>query len=201
MLDSLSSSLRNTIMKIRGARFVDEKLINELIEDLEDALLSGDVNLALATNLTEEVRKRALKDEIPMAVDRKDYTIKVIYDELEKLLGKKYEPLRLNPNEKSVLLFIGIQGSGKTTSIGKVANYFQKRGYKIGVIGADTFRPGALAQLQQYLEPIKVEVYGDEKEKICQGLLEYCRLDTLAMVRIWEKLVSMTQPKGQLSLF
>lgn len=165
MLDSLSSSLRKTIMKIRGAPIVDEKLINELIEDLEDALLSGDVNLDLATNLAEEVRKRALKDEIPMAVSRKDYTIKVIYDELEKLLGKKYEPLRLNPNEKSVLMFIGIQGSGKTTSIGKVANYFQKRGYKIGVIGADSFRPGALAQLQQYLEPIKVEVYGDDKEK------------------------------------
>lgn len=165
MLDSLSSSLRNTIMKIRGAPIVDKKLIDELIQDLEDGLISGDVNLDLVYNVTNEVRQKALKDEIPMAVSRRDYTLKVIYDELTKLLGKKYEPLRLNPNETSVLVFIGIQGSGKTTSIGKLANYFQKRGYKIGVIGGDTFRPGALAQLQQYLEPIKVEVYGDEKEK------------------------------------
>ena len=165
MLDSLSSSLRNTIMKIRGAPIVDKKLIDELVQDLEDALISGDVNLDLVYNVTDEVRQKALKDEIPMAVSRRDYTLKVIYDELTKLLGKRYEPLRLNPNETSILMFIGIQGSGKTTSIGKVANYFQKRGYKIGVIGGDTFRPGALAQLQQYLEPIKVEVFGDEKEK------------------------------------
>lgn len=165
MLDSLSSSLRNTIMKIRGAPIVDKKLINELVQDLEDALISGDVNLDLVYNVTDEVRQKALKDEIPMAVSRRDYTLKVIYDELTNLLGKRYEPLRLNPNETSILMFIGIQGSGKTTSIGKVANYFQKRGYKIGVIGGDTFRPGALAQLQQYLEPIKVEVFGDEKEK------------------------------------
>ena len=165
MLDSLSSSLRNTIMKIRGAPIVDKKLIDELVQDLEDALISGDVNLDLVYNVTGEVRQKALKDEIPMAVSRRDYTLKVIYDELTKLLGKRYEPLRLNPNETSILMFIGIQGSGKTTSIGKVANYFQKRGYKIGVIGGDTFRPGALAQLQQYLEPIKVEVFGDEKEK------------------------------------
>jgi signal recognition particle subunit SRP54 len=152
-------------MKIRGAPIVDKKLIDELIQDLEDALISGDVNLDLVFNVTEEVREKALNDEIPMGINRRDYTLKVIYDELAKLLGKRYEPLRLNPNETSILMFIGIQGSGKTTSIGKVANYFKKRGYKIGVIGADTFRPGALAQLQQYLEPISVEVYGDEKEK------------------------------------
>jgi signal recognition particle subunit SRP54 len=165
MLDSLGSSLRKTIMKIRGAPIVDENLINELIQDLENALLSGDVNLELALNVTEKVREKALKDQIPMGVSRRDYTLKIIYDELTNLLGKRYVPLRLDPNEFSVLMFIGIQGSGKTTTIGKVANYFQKRGYNIGVIGGDTFRPGALAQLQQYIDPINVEVFGDEKEK------------------------------------
>ncbi|MFX0086954.1 MAG: signal recognition particle receptor subunit alpha [Candidatus Hodarchaeota archaeon] len=189
MLDSLSSSLRQTIMKIRGAPFVDKKLIDELIQDLEDALISGDVNLDLVFNVTEQVRQRALKDEIPEGVSRRDYTLKVIYDELAKLLGKRYEPLRLNPNETSILMFIGIQGSGKTTSIGKVANYFQKRGYKIGVIGADTFRPGALAQLQQYLEPIKVEVYGDETEKktsniIKNGLKHFKEKKTINLILI-----------------
>ena len=151
-------------MKIRGAPIVDENLINELIQDLENALLAADVNLDLVLNVTEEVRERALKDIIPMAVSRKDYTLKVIYDELAKLLGKRYAPLHLNPDETSILMFIGIQGSGKTTSIGKTAYYFQKRGYNVGVVGGDTFRPGALAQLQQYLTPINVEVFGDEKE-------------------------------------
>jgi signal recognition particle subunit SRP54 len=165
MLDSLSSSLRTAIMKIRGAPIVDEKVINELVKDLENALLAADINLDLVMNISEEVRERALRDQIPMGVSRRDYTLKVLYDELTKLLGKRYAPLRLNPNELSVLLFIGIQGSGKTVSIGKIANYFQKRGFKVGAIGGDTFRPGALVQLQQYLAPINVEVYGDEKEK------------------------------------
>jgi signal recognition particle subunit SRP54 len=172
MLDSLGSSLRNTIMKIRGAPIVDEKLINELVEDLENALLSADVNLDLTVNMCEEVRKKALKDNIPPGLSRRDYTLKVIYDELTNLLGKKHNPLRLNPNETTILLFIGIQGSGKTTSIGKTAYYYQKRGFKVGVIGGDTFRPGALAQLQQYLEPIKVEVFGDEKEKKATNVIK-----------------------------
>ncbi len=165
MLESLGSSLRKTLMKIRGAPIVDEKLINELVEDLESALLSSDVNLDLALNMCEEVRVRALKDTIPPGLSRRDYTLKVIYDELSNLLGKKHDPLRLNPNETTILMFIGIQGSGKTTSIGRVAYYYQKRGFKVGVIGGDTFRPGALAQLEQYVSPINVEVFGDEKEK------------------------------------
>ena len=152
-------------MKIRGAPIVDENLINELIQDLENALLAGDVNLDLVLSVTEKVRKKALTDQIPLGVSRRDYTLKIIYDELTNLLGKRYVPLRLNPNEISILMFIGIQGSGKTTTIGKIANYYQKRGYNIGVIGADTFRPGALAQLQQNLSPINVEVFGDEEEK------------------------------------
>ena len=152
-------------MKIRGAPIVDEKLIDTLVEDLENALLGADVNLDLTVDMCEEVRKRALTDTLPQAVSRRDYTLKVIYDELTKLLGKNYDPLRLNPQETSVLMFIGIQGSGKTTTIGKTANYFQKRGFKVGVIGGDTFRPGALAQLEQYLSPINIEVFGDEKEK------------------------------------
>ncbi|MHA2327034.1 MAG: signal recognition particle receptor subunit alpha, partial [Candidatus Hodarchaeales archaeon] len=152
-------------MKIRGAPIVDKKLIDEVCTDLEEALLAADVNLELTLSLTEGVRERALNDEIPPGISRVNYTLKVIYDELAKLLGKKYSPLRLNSDKTSVLMFIGIQGSGKTTSIGKMANYFQKRGYTVGVIGGDTFRPGALAQLEQYLSPINVEVYGDDKEK------------------------------------
>ena len=172
MLDSLGSSLRKTIMKIRGAPIVDENLINELMKDLENALLGADVNLDLALNMCDEVRTKALKDNIPPGLSRRDYTLKVIYDELTNLLGKKHDPLRLNPNEKSILLLIGIQGSGKTTVIGKLANYYQKRGFKIGVIGGDTFRPGALAQLQQNVAPINVEVYGDEKEKKAPNVIK-----------------------------
>ncbi|MFW9779640.1 MAG: signal recognition particle receptor subunit alpha [Candidatus Heimdallarchaeota archaeon] len=189
MLDSLSSSLRNAIMKIRGSPLVDEKVINEVIEDLENALLAGDVKLDLVLEVTARVREKALKDNIPMGVSRTNYTIKILYDELTALLGKRYNPLRLNPDEKSILMFIGIQGSGKTTSIGKVANYYKKRGMNVGVIGGDTFRPGALAQLQQLLAPINVEVYGEEKEKkaikvIKNGLKHFEAQKTINLVLI-----------------
>jgi len=165
MRDNLGESLRKAIMRIRGAPYVDEKVIKALIEDLENALIAADVNLDLVLDMTAELKQRALRDIIPPGVSRRDYTLKVLYDELTKLLGKRYAPLKLNPDETTVLMFIGIQGSGKTTSIGKVANYYQRRGFKVGVIGGDTFRPGALAQLQQNLAPINVEVFGDEKEK------------------------------------
>ena len=106
MLDNLGSSLRKTLLKIRGAPIVDEKLINELVEDLENALLSADVNLDQAVNMCEVVRERALNDIIPPGVSRRDYTLKVIYDELTNLLGKQHNPLRLNPNETSKIMFM-----------------------------------------------------------------------------------------------
>ncbi len=152
-------------MKIRGAPIVDENLINELIQDLENALLSGDVNLELVLNVTEIVREKALKDQIPMGVSRRDYTLKVIYDELTRLLGNKYVPLRLNPNEFSVFMFIGIQGSGKTTTIGKLANYLKQDHWNVGLVCTDTWRPGAYEQLKQLGEKIGLETFGDPEEK------------------------------------
>jgi len=174
MLDSLGTSLRRSLLRIQGASSVDLNLVDQVVEELQEALISSDVNLELALNMGEKVREEVQNSlrNLPPGINRRDFTVKIIYDELTALLGKKYVPLKLDPSTKNIFMFVGIQGSGKTTSIGKVSNYLKKRGYNIGVIGGDTFRPGALDQLKQLLEPIGIEVYGEPNEKKAKKVIK-----------------------------
>lgn len=165
MVSGLGSSLRTIIKKIRRAGLVDKQLIHEVVVDLQRALLMADVEVDLALEMTQRVEERALKDEVAPGVSRRDYAIKVIYDEITHLLGRRHQPLLLDPGKQNVLLMVGIQGSGKTTTIGKLARYYQKRGFKMGVIAGDTFRPGAFDQLSQLIEPLQVPVFGEPNEK------------------------------------
>jgi signal recognition particle subunit SRP54 len=165
VVSALGSSLRNIIKKIRRAGLVDKQLVQEITVDLQRALLMADVEVDLALEMTKRVRERALDDDVAPGVSRRDYTIKLIYDEITNLLGRRHQPLLLDPGKLNVLLLVGIQGSGKTTSIGKLSRYYQKRGFKIGVVGGDTFRPGAFDQLSQVVEPLQVPVFGDPNEK------------------------------------
>lgn len=149
--------------RLRGLPIVDEKAIRNVLSDLRKSLLTADVKVDLVESMIQRVEQRALTDKIAPGISRTDYVIKVLHDELINLLGKKYLPLRLDPLKFNKVLLIGIQGSGKTTSLSKMALYLKKRGYKIGVIGADTFRPGAYLQLKQLLADHDVEVFGYEK--------------------------------------
>jgi signal recognition particle subunit SRP54 len=161
--ESLSKSLRSIMKRLRGLPVVDEKAIRDILSDLRKSLLTADVKVDLVELMIQRVEKRALTDKIAPGISRTDYVIKVLHDELINLLGKKYQPLRLDPLKLNKIMLIGIQGSGKTTSLSKMAVYLKKRGYKVGVIGADTFRPGAFPQLQQLLADHDVEVFGYEK--------------------------------------
>ncbi len=165
MVTGFGSSLRSIIKKIRRAGLVDKQLIQEIVVDLQRVLLMADVEVDLALEMTARVKERALKDDVAPGVSRRDYAIKVIYDELTILLGKRHQPLLLDPGHQNILLLVGIQGSGKTTTIGKLARYYQKRGFKLGVIGGDTHRPGALDQISQLVEPLQIPVFGNVKEK------------------------------------
>ena len=165
MLDSLSNSLRGIIKSFRKLSIADQEKINELLDDLQAALIDADVNIDLAISMIERVREHAFKDEIPAGVSRTDYVIKVIHDELIALLGKKQVPWEPDPNKVNIVMFVGIQGSGKTTTIAKMALYWKRRGLNPGVVGADTWRPGAYQQLRQLLEPHNIEVFGYDKPK------------------------------------
>lgn len=176
MLDNLRTGLRSAIKKIVRASDINEDLINSLCKDVQRALLQSDVNVKLVLEITNRIRDRAINEEPVKGLTRKDHIITILYGELATLLGysgqtiknidKSQNPeeriINFEPGRQSTVLMLGIQGSGKTTVTAKVARWLLKHGYSVGVIGADTWRPGALTQLRMNCSRINVEVYGDE---------------------------------------
>ncbi|MFA4661891.1 signal recognition particle protein Srp54 [Pyrococcus kukulkanii] len=164
VLDTLGRALSNALKKIARAGSVDEALIKEVVRDIQRALIQADVNVRLVLKLTKEIQRRALEEKPPAGISRKEHIIKIVYEELTKLLGTEAKPIEIK-EKPTILLMVGIQGSGKTTTVAKLARYFQKRGYKVGVVCSDTWRPGAYHQLRQLLDPYHIEVFGDPNEK------------------------------------
>lgn len=164
VLDSLRSGLRNALKKLVGAASIDENLIKELAKDVQRSLLQSDVNVKLVLNVTNSLQERALKEQPPPGLSRKDHVVKILYEEVSRLMGEE-KPLPFRPNETNIVLMLGIQGSGKTSVTSKLAKWLLKHGYKVGVVGADTFRPGALEQLRTMCGKASIPVYGDESLK------------------------------------
>ena len=164
-LERFGSSLYEALRKVFRAPVVDEATVKELVRDLQRALLQGDVNVQLVLSISKNIEERALKERVPLGVSRREHVIKVVYEELTRFLGEKPVPLKVEPGKKTILMLVGIQGSGKTTNTAKLARYFQKRGLKTGLVCADTYRPGAYAQLQQLATRINVPIYGDLNSK------------------------------------
>ncbi len=164
MLDSLRDGLQNAIKKLVGSNTVDEAVIKEFVRDLQRSLIQADVNVKMALEVTERVSKRALSETPAGGVTRKDQIVSILYEELAGLLGKE-GGLQLDKGRVTVIAMLGVQGSGKTTTTGKLARLFSKNGMKVGVVAADTFRPGAATQLRTLCSASGVEVFSDEKEK------------------------------------
>lgn len=164
MLDGLKTNLRDAIKKIVKSSGIDEELIKELSKDVQRALLQSDVNVRLVLEITKHLEERSLNETPPPGLSRKDHIVKILYDELAKLLGKETD-FDFKPGKQNKIIMLGIQGSGKTTVTAKLAKFLMKQGYKIGVVGADTYRPGALVQLKTMCEKSGVEVYGEESNK------------------------------------
>ena len=176
MLDNLRTGLRGAIKKIVGASDINEQLIDSLCKDIQRALLQSDVNVKLVLEITKRIKERAINEEPVRGLTRKDHIITILYGELARLLGYTGQTIKnidksqqidekiisFEPNKQSVILMLGIQGSGKTTVTAKIARWLLKHGYSVGVIGADTWRPGALTQLRMNCSRINVEVYGEE---------------------------------------
>ena len=183
-LDKLGSSLTDAIKKLFKAGVVDEVAVKELVRDIQRALLQADVNVQLVLQISKNIEERALKEKVPPGVSRREHVIKVVYEELTKFVGDKPVPLKVEPGKKTIVMLVGIQGSGKTTHAAKLARYFQKRGIKVGLICADTYRPGAYNQLQQLATRINTPFFGDLKQKdpvkvVKEGLKQFSDKDLI----------------------
>jgi signal recognition particle subunit SRP54 len=164
-LDRLGSSLYGALKKVFRSSVVDEATVKELVRDLQRALLQADVNVKLVLGISKRIEERALKEKVPPGISRREHVIKVVYEELTRFVGDKPALVKMEPGKRKILMLVGIQGSGKTTQAAKLARYFLKKGLKPALICADTYRPGAYAQLQQLGNRINVPVYGDPKAK------------------------------------
>ncbi len=165
VLEKLGSSIYQALKKVFRVAVVDEATVKELVRDIQRALLQADVNVKLVLEISKRIEERALKEKLPPGISRKEHIIKVVYDELTRFLGEKPASLKITPGKRRIIMLVGIQGSGKTTAAAKLARYLQKRGVKTALICADTYRPGAYAQLQQLANKINVPLYGNPKEK------------------------------------
>jgi signal recognition particle subunit SRP54 len=146
-----------------GSSVVDEAAIKEFVRDLQRALIQADVNVRLVLSVTENVQKRALEEKPIGGMTRKDQIVKILYEELDRMLGGERE-LKLDKGKVNVIVMLGVQGSGKTTTVSKLARLYTKKGFKVGVVAADTFRPGAVTQLKTMCERVGVDVYSQEGE-------------------------------------
>ncbi len=164
-MEKLGESLKGTLSKIAGALFVDEKLINELVKDIQRALLQADVNVKLVFELTNKIKERIKSEETPGGLTKKEHLVNIVYEELTHFLGGDKAELKLTDKKPNKIMLVGLFGSGKTTTAGKLARYFTKRGKAVALVGMDVYRPAAMEQLEQVGKQAKVPVFLIKGEK------------------------------------
>ncbi|MEM2460658.1 MAG: signal recognition particle receptor subunit alpha, partial [Candidatus Hadarchaeales archaeon] len=164
VLERLGKALHGALQKLARAPHLDEETVKELVRDLQRALLQADVNVQLVLDLTKRLEERLRKEVPPPGMSRREHAVKIVYEELSSLLGKP-SSFELKRGGPTVVLMVGLQGSGKTTSVAKLAYHFKKKGFRVGIVCADTFRAGAYEQLFQLGQKAGVEVWGDPTAK------------------------------------
>jgi Signal recognition particle GTPase len=166
----LLEGIRDAVRKFLGGTTSYDVAVDEFIKDLQKALISSDVQVKLVFSLTNKIKERLKKESPPTSLERREWFIKIVYDELSSLFGGDKEP-EVNPGSLPyVIMLVGVQGTGKTTTAGKLAYFYKKRGYKVALVGADVYRPAALEQLMQLGKQIGVPVYGEPGEKDAVGI-------------------------------
>ncbi|MEW6329098.1 MAG: signal recognition particle receptor subunit alpha [Candidatus Micrarchaeota archaeon] len=171
----LGYGLRRALAKITGAAIVDEKAVKELVKELQRVLITNDVNVKLVFELSKRIEERALREKPVAGTSAKEHVVRVVYDELVKMMGERHEPKL----QKQKILLLGLFGSGKSTSVAKIAKFYKEKGLGVGVICADVSRPAAYEQLEQLSHKISVDFYGAKGEKDAEKIVR----DGLARLR------------------
>jgi signal recognition particle subunit SRP54 len=162
MLEKIGEMLKRASDKIANAIFLDKGLVDEIVRELQRTLIEADVNLLLVKEISEKIKKEGLDERIK-GIEKKEHLIKLLYDEISSILGE-YSPLKLD-NKRNIIMLVGLYGSGKTTTIAKLGNYYAKRGFKVALLGLDVYRPAASEQLKQLADKNKLTCFINPNEK------------------------------------
>ena len=200
MFESLGDRLQNALHKIKGYGKITEDNIGDMMKEIRLALLEADVNYKVVKEFVNNVKEKALGEEVKTSIKPGDLFVKIVKDELTDLLGGDAAPLNLNGNP-AILMLVGLQGSGKTTTIGKLANYLRKKkGKKPLMVACDVYRPAAIDQLKQLGKELNIEVYSEGKGnpvEISKNAVNYAKekgydyvlIDTAGRLQIDENLM------------
>jgi len=161
MLEKLSSTLKKVTDKIANAIFLDKAVVDGIVKELQRALIEADVNVKLVLEISNKIKQTAL-DERLKGLDKKEHIIKLLHDELIGILGQSRE---IKLQKHNTFLMVGLYGSGKTTTISKLAAYYGKRGHRVCAIGLDVHRPAAPEQLKQLCDKLNIQCFIDKDEK------------------------------------
>ena len=200
MFEDLGDRLQNAISKIKGYGMITEDNIDSMMREIRFALLEADVNYKVVKEFTNNVKEKALGTEVRKSINPGDMFVKIVKDELVELLGGEAKELYTSGNP-SILMLVGLQGSGKTTTIGKLALYLRKKLHKKPLmVACDVYRPAAIDQLKQLGKELNIEVYEEGKKdpvEIVKNALSYAKenkfdfilIDTAGRLQIDEELM------------
>ena len=200
MFENLSDRLQDVAHKIKGYGKITEENISEMMREIRLSLLEADVNYKVVKEFTNNVKEKALGEEVNKSLNPGELFVKIVKDELTELLGGENTPLNISGNPATLML-VGLQGSGKTTTIGKLANYLRKNNKKKPLLVAcDVYRPAAIDQLKQIGKELNIEVYSEGKGnpvEISKNAIKYAKdngynyvlIDTAGRLQIDESLM------------
>ncbi len=178
MFQEISEKLDGVLRRLRSRGKLGEKEVSEALREIRRSLLEADVNYKVAKQFVEQVRVRALGQEVLKSVTPGQQVAKIVHDELVQLLGGREVPLRFGSIPPNGVMLVGLQGSGKTTFAGKLALYLKQRGHKPLLVAADVRRPAAIEQLRQVGEAVGVPVFsgdGQDAVTVCRSAVKVAR--------------------------
>ncbi|MBK7105873.1 MAG: signal recognition particle protein [Ignavibacteriae bacterium] len=165
MLEDITLKLEKALKKVTGQGKITEANISDTLRDIRRVLLDADVNYKVAKDFIDQVKEKALGQEVLVSVKPGQLITKIIYDELTELMGSTKQDLTFNPNGPTIILMVGLQGSGKTTFSGKLAKYLKDKNRKVLLTAADVYRPAAIDQLKLLGKQINVPVFSIDGSK------------------------------------
>ena len=163
--EGLSSRLQEITRKIRGKARITESDLKEMLREVKLALLEADVNYKIVKDFIETIRQKALGQDVLKSLTPGQQVVKIVKDELVELLGGTESKVNFTPNPPTVIMLVGLQGSGKTTTAGKLANLFRKQGKKPLLVACDVYRPAAIEQLKVVGKQLNIPVFINEASK------------------------------------